>query len=734
MSSPSPKPIRPKHFKWLIGSAIGIGVATLLAIAAISVIQFTKSPNQDKIDASKDRASSLLKDVTEVSKQTTRTIVSDLGFSTTYDTSSLTAYGQYTDPSSDEDYISGMSYENEELDEKRAYSIVRIQPKQIAESNPTVTQDLSIVTNIRKAYWDTRSDAEKGMASKLDILTARSIADHTMEQDESVETTPNVQVGNITYTKITYTTDRSKYGIATPYVSTVYVTVQNDRPYTLTISDTLNDKALTTQYEALIAGIVYATPDISKLGYKAPTVTLAAKTTDFELPKHTSNTLEELSPDSLLSIVAVNQPATIRILTVDCSDITLRSDSSSFSLKNACGAMIGSGSFISGDGYVATNGHVVTSNPKSNLVNSLASVQHVEELVQFLVSDDKIKAEQAEAFLSALKAGDRSAASAVPQLAALIDDSAIKISNRDTAYVLQLGNDPIRINKDGDRPKPIYSTTVIEASFIDMNYDEEASNAGLREGGQFTTSDVAILKAEGAFPSVKLGSIDELKPGDQLTAIGFPGFVDNGISTEQLQTVPSITQGRLNSVVKDNEVDGRYLLLTNVPIAQGNSGGPSFNSAGEQIGLNTYGTINCPDLNCFGSGTVRDIEDIKKLLKENRIKLKESTVSESWSRGLEAYSNGNYKVALAAFEKQTKDYPANYLASPLARLARQQIGSETDTSGDFASRDTIVVLSIVAGAGVLVATGLTTAAVILSRRHKKALTATSATPPVQPIL
>lgn len=61
------------------------------------------------------------------------------------------------------------------------------------------------------------------------------------------------------------------------------------------------------------------------------------------------------------------------------------------------------------------------------------------------------------------------------------------------------------------------------------------------------------------------------------------------------------------------------ILTTTVPVAQGNSGGPSFNSDGEQIGLNTYSYFSCADFSkCFGNGVVRDIADTKALIEKIR--------------------------------------------------------------------------------------------------------------------
>jgi len=208
--------------------------------------------------------------------------------------------------------------------------------------------------------------------------------------------------------------------------------------------------------------------------------------------------------------------------------------------------------------------------------------------------------------------------------------------------------------------------------------------------------------------------------GDQLTAIGFPAFIDDSVSTNQWQTVPSITQGKVTDIIVDATSNGRKIIDTSVPIAQGESGGPSLNDAGEQIGLNTYSALKCKDLKCFGNGLVRDIADLKVLLKNNNITLATGGVTDDWSSGLTAYTSGNYTEALTAFKKVQDEYPPNYLVSPLAQLAREQTGSSTDISASFQARTVTMTLLTIAG-GILLVLIVTIIGLIIhfTRKHHR---------------
>ncbi len=97
------------------------------------------------------------------------------------------------------------------------------------------------------------------------------------------------------------------------------------------------------------------------------------------------------------------------------------------------------------------------------------------------------------------------------------------------------------------------------------------------------TEDIALLKAKevpkkGLVVS-PLGDSDALKPGQRLFAIGAPYGLEH-----------SITSG-IVSAVRANPRRGlipKRLLQTDVPINQGNSGGPLFNDKGEVVGIASF--------------------------------------------------------------------------------------------------------------------------------------------------
>jgi S1-C subfamily serine protease len=438
----------------------------------------------------------------------------------------------------------------------------------------------------------------------------------------------------------------------------------------------------------------------------------------FALPEDTSYTPTTLDDATLVTVIAKNQPSVIRLATIHCADITLVSGKVTANFADSCSGRVGTGSFISSDGYIASSGHVVSLTSAKSLVNSLTDTDDIARYLNYLVSARLISARDATNIKTGVNNEDPDAQAAFEASADLIPLDQVNAANATTQYAVQLSNKPIAIDKSANRLSFEYTDTVIKATLVDQDYDEASSDLALTTG-QFASSDVALLKAKGSFPYISLGSIDNVKVGDQLTAIGFPAAI-NGVSSELTQSVPSITQGNVKDVRFDSSDKVRKIIGTSVPIGQGNSGGPALNDAGEQIGLNTYGIIECPDLHCYGDGQVRDIADLKALLIKNDITLETGGVIDDWTKALTAYTKGNYSDALTYLTKVQDEYPANYLVGSLLNVARQQVGSTTDTSTSYQAQGLVAIaLAVLSVSMVLVTIILVSLIIILTQKHHR---------------
>ncbi|TAL15216.1 hypothetical protein EPN95_00375 [Patescibacteria group bacterium] len=432
----------------------------------------------------------------------------------------------------------------------------------------------------------------------------------------------------------------------------------------------------------------------------------------FSLPENTSYTPTTLDQATLVNVIAKNQPSVVRIATMYCADITLTSAEATANFADTCSGMVGSGSFISSDGYIATSGHVVSTTPATALVNFLTTNDLVSRYLDYLVASQLISHSKALTIKTGVAKDDTDAEAALVATADTIPNAQIHIGNATTEYAIQLSNMPIAIDKSHNRLSFEYSSSVIKASFVDQDFDQLSSDQAIAMSGQFTSSDVAVLKAVGSFPYITLGDLDTVKVGDQLTAIGFPSAID-GVNSKLTQTVPSITQGKVKDISYDSSDQVRKILSTSVPIGQGNSGGPALNDSGEEIGLNTYSIINCPDLKCYGDGQVRDIADLKALLVKNNIDLKTGGIIDDWAKALTAYTKGNYADALTYLTKVQSEYPANYLVAPLLNVAKQQVGSATDTSTSYQAQGLVIIILIVLATAIVVVAIILTGLIIV---------------------
>lgn len=139
----------------------------------------------------------------------------------------------------------------------------------------------------------------------------------------------------------------------------------------------------------------------------------------------------------------------------------------------------------------------------------------------------------------------------------------------------------------------------------------KAVRVTLRDGRSFpgkvvgvdSVTDVAVVKIEAVnLPMVRLGSTDNLAPGQWAIAIGNPLGLDNTVTAGIISAL-----GRTSNEVgiPDKRVQ---FIQTDAAINPGNSGGPLLNDRGEVIGMNTAIRANAQ-----GLGFAIPIETAKRI-------------------------------------------------------------------------------------------------------------------------
>ncbi|MEZ0577506.1 FHA domain-containing protein [Nocardioides sp. MH1] len=86
---------------------------------------------------------------------------------------------------------------------------------------------------------------------------------------------------------------------------------------------------------------------------------------------------------------------------------------------------------------------------------------------------------------------------------------------------------------------------------------------------------------------LKIGNIDDVHTGDNITALGFPGVAHVATTEDFTQNALTVTRGVVSTFLGDDPIDPeRAWIDSDVRIGSGNSGGPSINDDGEIVGIN----------------------------------------------------------------------------------------------------------------------------------------------------
>ncbi len=632
-------------------------------------------------------------------KDSTITLTSQLGFGVTYNTAFVDTNGQVITSSKD-GVVGGEAYSGDELKTPRSYSIVTLQLKNTATDSAVSTflqPNLVITTNARKDFFETRRPANPG---KSDI----QIVIDTFAQPNDVLASHTQEVINgITYEKLVYESRHDDEVIAT---SIKYLTIQNNRPFAATINYFPRSKQgdLTPLVQALHT-ITYQPLDanVQYLSRAAPDVVQASTSVQLAADK-TVNTPQTLASGTDISVVAKNQLAVVRVGTIYCFDVDLLSTAGKVAkaATNVCTAGSGSGSIVSKDGKVSTNGHVVTIGLREAIITRIEldivnkDFTDLQGYVDWLVAAGVLSQSNAPRFADALKQADDNALQALQTLLAKVADTRMTIKKQAGEYAIQLSDTPIRLKIDGSKLSFNYGNTIVGADYVDADYDPTA------EITESVKSDVALLaiKDKRIFPVVNLGKLDSLSKGDQLTIVGFPGFVDGGVLPKSEHTIPTATQGRVDSVLQDN--GGHYLIGSSTPLAEGNSGGPAFNASGEQVGLATYAVLSAADPELGKSklskdSYIRDIGDFVALAGKHNLTFDgQSPLNSEWYGAVSSFASGDYPAALGSLKKVDADYAGHYLVANLRTIAQEQV--------DIATKNLYVTIGLAALALVIVVT------------------------------
>ncbi len=245
----------------------------------------------------------------------------------------------------------------------------------------------------------------------------------------------------------------------------------------------------------------------------------------------------------------------------------------------------------------------------------------------------------------------------------------------------------------------------------------------------FANTDVAVLQVNGTnMPTVSLGdTASNLQPGDDVTALGFPGTSRDSLQTGVTQ--PNKVFGKVSNIRPQGTSN---LIEVDANIEPGMSGGPVIDQAGDVIGLISFSTVQSSGES--GAKYLRTIDDIKAALASAGVTPARGPVDDAFSAAMELYWGNHFTAAVPALQRVLDVYPGHPLATQTLALAQAKVGTKDDVpvakpspaSSSSGGGSTVLIVGI-AAAAIIIVGGL----VMISRRKSNtpAAAGSSAVPP-----
>ena len=385
------------------------------------------------------------------------------------------------------------------------------------------------------------------------------------------------------------------------------------------------------------------------------------------LPTQRSFVVQAVSDGERLAMYS--KPAVVRIVDGAAGQILFSPPGINPQVYNVQAIGLGSGFFISSNGYVATNAHVVS-----------------------MTHDGEDKAKQT-----------------------LFGQLVQQIAQ-------QYGKDPRTINTQFiDQYSQLQSFQIFHHVIIP---DGSAFPFEIKQYGAPTGEsndqgkDVAIIKIEVKnAPILKLADSDKVQLQDHVTVIGYPGAADTfntGTLSARSAFEATINDGKISA--KKTASSGAPILQTSTAATHGNSGGPVINDANEVVGLLTFrgDTVNGQEVSGFSfvvpSNTV--MEYVKSAGATNT----EGPTDTIYHEGLENYWNQYYSAAIPKFEEVKRMFPQHSEVDRLIQSS-QQAKAEGKEKSSFPVWIVVAIVAVLFLLGLLLI--IVIVGIVVARKRRK---------------
>jgi len=321
----------------------------------------------------------------------------------------------------------------------------------------------------------------------------------------------------------------------------------------------------------------------------------------------------------LQEILLRAKPATVLIVSEVTSEVTLDCGSGLKKVTPNPFRETGTGWFVDSNGWVMTNGHVVqpAHQPPAWVVNEQAQ----KAVTIACVYDELAKQGVGPGQRPDLEDQLRRAAMARAYATA-------RVELKPSIFILMANG--FRLTAKVEKYSPPVSTQ---------------TGAGAMSG-----RDLALLYVEASeMPAFKLAESKNVKIGDPIHIIGFPGVVlTHELLNSSAKVEASVTNGAISGFKQD--VQNQAVIQTDAPAAWGNSGGPAVNAWGDIIGVLTFVSLapGAEGSIVQGFNFIIPADAVREFLRGTKVDLADkSPFNDKWFAGLRKFFSDDWQGALA---------------------------------------------------------------------------------------
>lgn len=361
---------------------------------------------------------------------------------------------------------------------------------------------------------------------------------------------------------------------------------------------------------------------------------------------------------------------------------------------NANVTAVGSGFFVTPDGYLVTNAHVVATEGdelKQGLVENALT-----QLIDQDVRD----------FASELGNPDEQTLQLLRKACVEFYVSTMRLGNVERTVDVQLG---VGVPGVANTQKGMRAEVIPGAM-----------------GTPIPGKDVAILKIQGSdFPTLALGDDKALAVGDKIFPLGFPADATFFPAFDPASINESSLTAGLVSARKQMK-EGWEVIQTDAAIRGGNSGGPVLDTKGHVIGLATFGLVDRKTGgDAVGVNFVVPMSVVNEFLTRANVKPSESKITQLYREALGLMDRHHYKAA----KEKLAQIEALKPGQPWAETARRTTEKAIMDGKDQTPGLPIIPIAIGGGVLLLVVIGL---AFVMGRKGGSSLPPAGQPPQIPP--